>query len=158
MNDCGSRFCCICGKGFKPHPRVATQQRTCAGSDCQQQRRRASTRTWRTQHPDGDDAECRLARQGDRHAYQAYRRQYWATHPQAREHHAAYMRQWRARGKASVTTSVRDANRDIQVKLPAINTFLQVNTYLQVMDVREANRIITVKLLSPQEIASLTPA
>jgi len=62
------------------------------------------------------------------------------------------MRQWRARRKISAATCVRDPYRDIQDKLPA------VNTYLQVMDVREANRVITAKLLSAQEFISFTTA
>jgi hypothetical protein len=61
------------------------------------------------------------------------------------------MRQWRARHRTA-SVSVRDPYRDTQVKLPAINT------YLQVMDVREANRVITVKLVSQQELMSVTPA
>jgi hypothetical protein len=149
MNDCAVRYCCICGKRFEPHPRVGGHQRTCGGADCQKQRRRSNTRTWRAQHPECDDALCRRARQGDR---QAYRRGYWATHPKARQHHAAYMRQWRTRRKTSVATRVRYPYRDIQDKLPA------VNTYLQVMDVREANRVITAKLLSAQEFISFTTA
>ena len=46
---------------------------------------------------------------------------------------------------------VRDPYRDTQVKLPA------VNTYLQVMDVREANRVMTVKLVSLQELTCAAP-
>lgn len=152
MNDCAAGYCCICGKRFQPHPRVGAHQRTCGGADCQKQRRRSNTRTWRAQHPEADDALCRRARRSDRQAYQAYRRHYWATHPRARQHHAAYMRQWRVRRKTAASTCVRDPYRDIQDKLPA------VNTYLQVMDVREANRVITAKLLSAQEFISFTPA
>jgi hypothetical protein len=60
------------------------------------------------------------------------------------------MRQWRAHHRKS-SMSVRDPYRDTQVKLPAINT------YLRVMDVRETNRVITVKLVSQQELMSATP-
>ncbi len=147
MSDRCVRHCCICIKRFEPHPRLGDRQRTCGGADCQKRRRRFNSRIWRGKHPEGDDAVYRRIRRRDR---RAYRRQYWATHPQARQHHAAYMRQWRARRrKASV--SVRDPYRDTHVKLPAINT------YLQVMDVREANRVITVKLISLQELMSATP-
>jgi hypothetical protein len=152
MSNRSTRCCCICAKRFEPQPRLGDRQRTCGRADCQKQRRRSNTRTWRAQHPEADDVVCRQARQGDRPAYQAYRRQYWATHPKAREHHAAYMRHWRASRKASATTSVRDAYRDIQVKLPV------VNTYMQVIDVREANRVITAKLLSPQELVTVVAA
>lgn len=146
MNDCGVRYCCYCHKRFAPHPRLGQQQRTCGGADCQKQRWRANTRTWRTRHPEADDAVCRKARRPERQAYRAYRRHYWATHPEARRHHAAYMRQWRARHKSPAPTRVRDASRDIQPKL------LGVNTYLQVIGVREANRVITAKLLSPHDL------
>jgi hypothetical protein len=149
MSNRSTRCCCICGKRFEPHPRLGDHQRTCGGADCQKQRRRSNTRTWRAQHPEGDDALCRRARQRDRHAY--YRR-YWATHPNRRQYHADYMRQWRARRKASATTSVSNPYRDIQVKLPAVNTFLKV------IDVSNANRVITAKLLSAQELMTPTPA
>ena len=149
MNHCGIRYCCICGKRFEPHPRLGAQQRTCGGADCQKQRRRANTRTWRAQHPEGDDVLCRRARQRDR---RGYHRRYWATHPQRRQYHADYMRRWRARRKASAIPSVSNPYRDIQVKLPAINT------YLQVIDVSNANRVITAKLLSLQELVVVAPA
>jgi hypothetical protein len=61
------------------------------------------------------------------------------------------MRRWRT-GHRLTSVSVRNPYRDTQLKLPAIST------YLQVMDVREANRIITAKLLSPQELNAATPA
>ncbi|MBI3797348.1 MAG: hypothetical protein HY268_10340 [Deltaproteobacteria bacterium] len=149
MNDCGVRYCCICGKRFEPHPRLGAQQRTCGGADCQRQRRRANTRTWRAQYPDEDDTLCRRARQRDRHCYH---RRYWATHPKRRRYHADYMRLWRARRKAFATPSVSNPYRDIQVKLPA------VNTYLKVMSVSNANRVITAKLLSAQDLIATTPA
>ena len=148
MNKRGVRSCCICGRRFEPDSRLGDRQRTCGTPDCQKQRRRLNVRTWRDKHPEGDDALYRRIRRRDR---RAYRRQYWATHAQARQHHATYMRQWRAR-KSMARLSVRDPYRDIQVKLPA------VNTYLQVMDVREANRVITAKLLFPQELISVIPA
>jgi hypothetical protein len=62
------------------------------------------------------------------------------------------MRRWRARRKASAIPSVSNPYRDIQVKLPAINT------YLQVIDVSNANRVITAKLLSLQELVVVAPA
>lgn len=148
MNNRAVRYCCACSKRFEPHPRLGDRQRTCGGADCQKQRRRINSRIWRAKHPEADDADYRRIRRPDRGAY---RRQYWATHRQARQHHAAYMRQWRARHRLA-SVSVRDPYRDTQVKLPAINT------YLQVMDVREANRVITVKLLSQQDLISATPA
>jgi hypothetical protein len=61
------------------------------------------------------------------------------------------MRRWRGR-RRTAAASVRDPYRDTRVKLP------DINTYLQVMDVREANRVITVKILSPHELMSPTPA
>ena len=149
MNDYAVCYCCICGKRFESHPRVGAQQRTCGGSDCQKQRRRNNTRIWRARHPDGDDALCRRGRQRDR---QTYHRRYWATHPKRRQYHADYMRQWRAGHKASATTSVSNPYRDTQVKLPAINT------YLQVINVNNANRVITAKLLSTQGLMVTTPA
>lgn len=148
MNDSGVRYCSICGTRFEPHPRLGPRQRTCGGADCQKQRRRGNARTWRTQHPEADDAVYRRIRRRDR---RAYRVPYWANHPRARQHHAAYMRQWRARRRMA-SVSVRDPYRDTQVKLPAINT------YLQVMSVREANRVITVKCVSRQEITNSAPA
>lgn len=147
MNNRGVRYCCMCGKRFEPHPRLGDRQRTCGDTDCQKQRRCINSRNWRSKHPEGDDAVYRRIRRRDR---RAYRRQYWATHPEARQHHAVYMRLWRARRRTAA--SVRDPYRDTQVKLPAINT------YLQVMDVREANRVITAKLLFPHELISATPA
>lgn len=148
MNNRDFRYCSICRKRFEPHPRLGDRQHTCGSPVCQKQRRRLNARTWRDKHPDGDDAVYRRIRRRNR---RAYRRQYWATHPQARQHHATYMRQWRA-CKRMARVSVRDPYRDTQAKLPAINT------YLQVMDVREANRVITAKLLFPHELISATPA
>ena len=148
MNNRDVRYCCICSKRFEPHPRLGDRQRTCGGTDCQKQRRRLNARNWRGKHPEADDAAYRRIRRRDR---RAYRRQYWATHPKARQHHATYMRQWRARHRMA-SVGVRDPYRDTHVKLPAINT------YLQVMDVREANRVITAKLLFPHELISATPA
>ncbi len=148
MSDRCVRHCCVCIKPFEPDPRLGDRQRTCGGDDCQKRRRRINSQIWRGQHPEADDAVYRRIRRRDR---RAYRRQYWATHPQARQHHATYMRQWRARHRMA-SVSVRDPYRDTQVKLPAINT------YLQVIDVREANRVITAKLLFPHELISVTPA
>lgn len=150
MNDCGTRYCCICSKRFEPHPRLGAQQRTCGGADCQKERRRRNTRRWRTQHPDdGDDALCRRARQRDR---QAYQRRYWAaTHLRRRKYHADYMRKWRARRKACPPTSVNNPYRDIQANIPTINT------YLKVVRVNNANRVITAKWLSTQELVPATP-
>ncbi len=147
MTDRGFRCCCICGKRFEPHPRLGDCQRTCGGTNCQKARLLLNTRSWRARHPEADDAVYRRIRRRDR---RAYRRQYWATHAQARRHHAAYMRQWRARRRMT-SDGVRDPYRDTQVKLPA------VNTYLQVMDVREANRVMTVKLVSLQELTCAAP-
>ena len=148
MKNRNIRYCCVCSKRFEPHPRLAGKQRTCGGADCQKQRRRLNAQIWRAKHPESDDAVYRRIRRRDR---RAYRRQYWATHPEARQHHASYMRQWRTSHRLT-SMSVRDPYRDTQLKLPVINT------YLQVMDVREANRIITAKLLSPHELNAATPA
>ncbi len=148
MNDRDVRYCCICGKRFEPHPRVGGQ-RTCGDDDCQKQRRCSNSRTWRARYPQADDALSRQSRQADR---RAYRRQHWATHPEARQYHAAYMRQWRARHKIPAVSQREGTYRDIEVNFPA------VNSYLQVIDVREANRVITVKLLSEQDMIRLTPA
>lgn len=147
MSDCALHCCFICRKRFEPQPRLGDRQRTCGRAECQQERRRINSRRWRAQHPEGDDADYRRIRRRDR---RAYRRQYWATHPQARRHHAAYMQQWRARHRMA-SAGVRDPYRDTQVKLPA------VNSYLQVMDVRDTNRVITAKLLSLQDLMSVTP-
>jgi len=138
--------CCICSRRFEPDPRLGNRQHTCGSADCQTKRRRINSRNWRAQHPEGDDAVYRRIRRRDR---RAYRRLYWATHPQARRRHAAYMRHWRARRR--ITARVRDPYRDTPANLPA------VNTYLQVMDVRDTNRVITVKLLSQQELTSSIP-
>jgi hypothetical protein len=146
MNDRVVHSCCICGKRFEPHPRLSNQQRTCGHASCQKRRRCINSRNWRAKHPEADDAVYRRIRRRDR---RAYRRKYWATHPHARLHHAVYMRQWRARRRMA-TSGVRDPYRDTRVKLP------DINTYLQVMDVREANRVITVKLVSPKELMSAT--
>jgi len=145
MSDRVVHCCCICSKRFEPNPRLGAHQRTCGDTACQKQRRRLNSRNWRIKHPEADDTVYRRIRRRDR---RAYRRHYWATHPHARLLHAAYMRQWRARRLA--TPGVRDPYRDTCVKLP------DINTYLQVMDVREANRVITVKLLSPKELMPLT--
>ena len=143
MSDRDLRYCCICSKRFERNPRLGDRQRTCGGTDCQKARRCLNSRSWRSKHPDADDAVYRRIRRRD---HRAYRRQYWATHAQARQHHAAYMRQWRARRRMT-PDGVRDPYRDTQVNLPA------VNTYLQVMDVRAANRVITAKIVSLQELA-----
>ncbi len=48
--------------------------------------------------------------------------------------------------------SVSNPYRDIEVKVPA------VNTYLQVVSVSNANRVITAKLLSAQDLTAAAPA
>lgn len=135
-------LCCICRKRFKPHPRLGNQQRTCGRDECQNQRRRNNSRNWRARNPEADDADYRRIRQRDR---REYRRNYWATHPAVREKHAAYMRRWRA-------SRVRDPYRDTDVKLPTINS------YLQVTNVRDANRVLEVKILSPNELSRVMHA
>jgi len=146
MNDRVVFSCFICGKQLKPDPRLGDRQRTCGDASCQKQRRCMNSRDWRIKQPEADDPVYRRIRRRDR---RDYRRKYWATHPQARRHHAEYMRQWRDRRRLK-NPSVRDPYRDTCVKLP------DINSYLQVMDVREANRVITVKLLSPQELILAT--
>lgn len=133
------RSCCVCRKHFKPHPRLGDRQRTCGREDCRKQRRCANSRNWRARNPEADDADYRRIRQRDR---REYRRKYWVTHPAVREKHAAYMRQWRA-------ARVRDPYRDTDIKCPVINT------YLQVTDVRDANRVLEVKVLSQKELSGL---
>lgn len=145
MSNRAVRFCCICGRRFESHPRLGERQRTCGGTECQKRRRRINARNWRIKHPEGDDPLYRRIRHRDR---RAYRRQYWATHPLVRQHHAAYMRRWRSRRRI-ICSSVRDPYRDTQLKLPA------VNAYLQVMDVRDTNRVITAKLLSLHELMTV---
>lgn len=147
MSERAVHCCCICSKRFEPHPRLGGRQRTCGSAECQKRRRRINSHNWRGQHPEGDDAVYRRIRHRDR---RAYRRQYWTTHSQAHRHHAAYMRQWRIRRRMA-SAGVRDPYRDTQLKLPA------VNTYLQVIDVRDTNRVMTVRLLSPQELMCATP-
>jgi len=136
------RSCCICRKRFKPHPRLGNRQRTCGRDERQKRRRCANSRNWRARNPEADDADYRRIRQRDR---REYRRKYWATHPAAREKHAAYMRRWRA-------ARVRDPYRDTAIKLPVINS------YLQVTDVRDANRVIEVKVLSQNELSHVLHA
>ena len=46
-------------------------------------------------------------------------------------------------------TLVRDPYRDTDIKCPVINT------YLQVTDVRDANRVLEVKVLSQKELSGL---
>jgi hypothetical protein len=106
----------------------------------------STSRNWRIRNPEGDDAAYRRIRRRDR---REYRRQYWAAHPEAREHHAAYMRQWRARREAAC---VRDPYRDTEIKFPVLNS------YLQVTDVRDANRVFEVKVLSHNELSRVLHA
>jgi hypothetical protein len=146
MSERVVHYCLICSKRFEPHPRLGDWQHTCGDANCQKRRRCINSRNWRAKHPEADDAVYRRIRRRDR---RAYRRNYWATHPHARLHHAAYMRQWRARRRVA-TPGVRDPYRDTCIKLP------DINSYLQVMDVREANRVITVKWVSPKELMSAT--
>jgi hypothetical protein len=146
MNERVVHFCCICKKQFNPNPRLGDRQRTCGRDNCQKERRRINSRNWRARNPEGDDATYRRIRRRDR---REYRRQYWAAHPIAREHHAAYMRQWRARRAAA---RVRDPYRDTKVKFP------EINTYLQVTDVRDANRVFEVKVLSHNELSRVLHA
>ena len=146
MNDRVVHSCRYCGKRFEPDPRLGNRQRSCGDASCQKRRRCINSRNWRSKHPEADDPLYRRIRRRDR---RAYRRAYWATHPDARLHHAAYMRQWRVRGRMAAP-GVRDPYRDTCIKLP------DINSYLQVMDVREANRVITVKLLTPKELISAT--
>ena len=136
------RSCCICIKRFKPNPRLGDRQRTCGRDECQKQRRCVNSRNWRARNPEADDADYRRIRQRDR---REYRHEYWATHPAAREKHAAYMRRWRA-------ACVRDPYRDTEIKFPV------PNSYLQVTDVRDANRVFEVKLLSQNELSRVLHA
>jgi hypothetical protein len=139
MSESHFRICCICKKHFKPKPRLGKQQRTCGQDQCQKQRRRDNAQKWRARNPDADDADYRRIRQRDR---LEYRRNYWATHPEVREKHAAYMRRWRA-------ARVRDPYRDTQIKFPVLNS------YLQVTNVRDTNRVLEVKVLSQNELSDL---
>lgn len=140
--------CCICRKRFRPHPRLGDSQRTCGRDECQRQRRCVNSRNWRARNPEGDDAAYRRIRQRDR---RGYRRQYWATHPKTRERHAAYMRQWRS-ARRNAVARVRDPYRDTDIKFPAINS------YLQVTDVRDANRVLEVKVLSQEDLSRVLHA
>ncbi len=148
MSQCVVRSCCICRKRFEPHPRLGDRQRTCGRDECQKRRRRANSRNWRSRNPEADDADYRRIRERDR---RQYRRQYWATHPAARDRHAAYMRRWRER-RRNADARVRDPYRDIGVKLPVFNT------YLQVTNVRDANRVLEVKVLSQKDLRGVIPA
>ena len=134
--------CYIRRKRFKANPRLGNRQRTCGRDECQKRRRRANSRNWRICNPEADDADYRRIRQRDR---REYRRNYWATHPAAREKHAAYMRRWRA-------ARVRDPYRDTEIKFPVINS------YLQVTNVRDTNRVLEVKVLSQNELSGLLRA
>jgi hypothetical protein len=142
MSEHPFRCCCICRKRFKPNPRLGYQQRTCGRDECQKQRRRANAGNWRTRNPDADDADYRRIRQRDR---REYRRNYWTTHPEVRKKHTAYMRRWRA-------ARVRDPYRDTEIKFPVLNS------YLQVTNVRDTNRVLEVKVLSQNELSGLLRA
>lgn len=93
-------------------------------------------------NPEADDGDYRRIRQRD---VREYRREYWATHPAAREKHAAYMRRWRA-------ARVRDPYRDTEIKFPVLNS------YLQVTNVKDANRVLEVKVLSQNELSRVLHA
>ena len=136
------RSCCVCRKRFRPHPRLGNRQRTCGHDECQKRRRCVNARNWRARNPEADDADYRRIRQRDR---RGYLRKYRATHPEVREKHAAYMRQWRA-------ARVRDPYRDTAIKVPVLNS------YLQVTNVRDANRVLEVKVLSQNELSRVLHA
>ena len=44
--------CCVCKKGFWPHPRVGDRQRACRKPDCQKDRRAETQARWRQRNPD----------------------------------------------------------------------------------------------------------
>ena len=45
------RPCCVCGKWFRPDPRVGERQKACSSPECQRQRRSKTQRLWRRGNP-----------------------------------------------------------------------------------------------------------
>ena len=46
------RPCSICGRWFRPHPRVGERQRACDKPECQAARRKKTQAQWRAKNPD----------------------------------------------------------------------------------------------------------
>jgi hypothetical protein len=82
------RRCAACGQGFRPHARVAKQQRYCSKAACQRERRRRWQAT--TRQGDGDYRNNQVEAQ---RAWARGRPDYWRRY---REAHPAYVERNRA--------------------------------------------------------------
>jgi len=52
MPDVGKRPCCVCGRWFRPDPRIGARQRACRQPECQVARRRRKQKAWREANSD----------------------------------------------------------------------------------------------------------
>ena len=118
--------CIFCKKLFYPDPRQKGMQKTCGSDICKKKRKQKNAKSWREKNPGYDTSEYRRARHKNR---RAYKRQYWATHPDYRKRHAEYMRRWRGMRKVP-EDRVRDPYPVI-----AFN-YCKQSTYLEITGVR----------------------
>ena len=141
--------CPHCKKLFTPDPRLKGKQKTCGGTECQKARRRENAKKWREKNPDYDDRTYRKARFRTR-THHAWKRHYWATHPEYRQHHAEYMRQWRGIKKLSGRT-VRVPYREIEL------TCCKQKTFFNITSVRVPYRVIESMLLKTKDLGIHLP-
>jgi hypothetical protein len=137
--------CPHCKKLFIPDPRLKGKQKTCGGTECQKARRRENAKKWRSKNPDYDDRSYREVRF---RTQRFWKRQYWATHPEYRKHHAEYMRQWRGMKKLP-DSFVRVPYREIEL------TCCKQTTFLDITSVRVPYRVIESNLLNLKENISI---
>ena len=86
-----SKRCAACGKVFQPRPQVS-QQRYCAQSACQRERRRRWQQAKRRTDPDYHDNQAR-AQRAWRQRNLDYSREYRRTHPEHLERNRAQQRE-----------------------------------------------------------------
>lgn len=114
--------CPHCKKLFTPNPRLKGKQKTCGREECQKARRRENAKKWREKNPDYDDRTYREARF---RTHRTWKRHYWATHLECRQHHTEYMRQWRGMKKIPLKV-VSIPYRDIVLNCCKQTTFFNI--------------------------------
>lgn len=139
--------CSYCRKLYRPDPRQKGGQKTCGSDDCQKQRRRDNARLWRKRNPEYDSREYRDSRQPDR---REWKRKYWASHPEYREHHKEYMRRWRGMQKLP-ENRVSVPYRDITI------TYSKQSTFIEISRVSVPYRVIESILLNNKENRLILP-
>lgn len=90
--------CRLCGKTFRPDPRLKARQKVCSAVACQKQRKAFALRNWRKRNPDSLAAR-KLKTTAWAKAYPDYWKRYRAEHPDYRRRERQRMRKKRRRAR-----------------------------------------------------------